>query len=333
MGVSQECDAVHGLSSPCGTAFNGALNMMRICPVCLKKTAPRQAGRFGEYTLFLCNACGVEYAEPFAAPGAGWYESSDAYGVGRVIARRPEWYHVKALIDIASRGALLDIGCGTGVFLDSARKAGFEPWGIDFDRKNIEVARSRYGLDRVYCLSVADIKERFGSNKFNVVTFFEVLEHLDSPTRFLEDLKGLLCPGGLIVLSVPNRERSIDTLGAGDGPPNHLTRWSPSALKGFLERTGFEVVKLREKTLDHDDLANYLRNRVRLGIASGLVKKGLAGEGDGAEGSLKKAARLMALKEGFLRLACAPPGFLLSLLRLRGTGMVVVARVKDERAG
>ncbi|MBI5885811.1 MAG: class I SAM-dependent methyltransferase [Deltaproteobacteria bacterium] len=304
--------------------------MMRRCPVCLKEAAPRQTGRFGEYTLWMCNACGVEYAEPFAAPGAGWYESSDAYGVGRVIARRPEWYHVKALIDIASRGALLDIGCGTGVFLDSAAKAGFEPWGIDFDGKNIEAARSRYGLDRVYCLSVADIKERFGSNKFNVVTFFEVLEHLDSPTRFLEDLKGLLSPGGLIVLSVPNRDRFIDTLGTGDGPPNHLTRWSPSVLKGFLERAGFEVVRLREKTLDSDDLANYLRNRVRLGIASGLVKKGLAGVGGAAQASLDKAVRLMTIKETMLKAVCAVPGFFLSLLQLPGTGMVATARIKDK---
>jgi len=333
MDVSRECDAVYELSSLCGTAFNGAVNLMRICPVCLIETISNPTGRFGDYTLSLCAACGVEYAEPFIAPGAGWYESSDAYGVARVITRRPEWYHLAALEDIALRGPLLDIGCGTGVFLDAARKAGFEPWGIDFDRKNIELARSRYGLDRVYCLSVADIKERFGSNRFNVVTFFEVLEHLDSPQRFLEDMKGLLRPGGLVVMSVPNRDRSIDTLGSGDRPPNHLTRWSVAALRGFLERTGFEVVKLREKTLDAEDLANYIRNRVRLGIASGLVKKGVAGSGGEGDLSLKKAVRLMAIKEGILKAVCALPGFVLSLLRLRGGGMVATARVKGQGAG
>lgn len=300
---------------------------MRTCPLCFKESEPRLAGVFGEYEMFFCEACEVEYAHPFKAPGAGWYEESEAYSVSRVISRDLEWYHVAALGALTPRGSLLDIGSGTGIFLDSARKAGFEVWGIDFDRKNIEVARARYGLDKVYCLSVADLKKKFGERRFDVVTFFEVLEHLDAPAQFLEDAKGLLTPDGVIVLSVPNRDRVIDSLGACDGPPNHLTRWSGAALKGFLETNGFEVVQLREKIFDHADVMNLLRNKVRLGIASGIMKKGFS-NGDDGFGSIKKAAKLMDLKTATFKAASLLPGLLLSLLRLRGGCMLAIARNK-----
>lgn len=300
---------------------------MRICPLCLIESVPQPAGVFGAYKMYLCEACGVEYAYPFKAPGAGWYEESEEYGVSRVILQNLEWYHLEALRRLGQRGSLLDIGSGTGIFLDSARKAGFDVWGIDFDRKNIEVAKARYGLDRVYCLGVADLKKEFGAKKFDVVTFFEVLEHLDGPAQFLDDLKGLLSHDGVIVLSVPNRDRFIDTLGTGDGPPNHLTRWSAAALKGFLERADFEVAHLAEKTFDSSDVMNLLRNKIRFGLASGLLKKGLS-RGDNGKDSLRKATGLMTIKTAVLKAVAIAPGFLLSLLRLRGGSMLVIARMK-----
>ena len=300
---------------------------MRRCPLCLKESEPLLAGVFGAYKMYRCSACAVEYADPFKAPGPEWYEESDEYGVGRVISRELEWYHRAALAAVTMRGRLLDIGFGTGIFLDSAAKAGFDVWGIDFDRKNVEVAKERYRLDTVYCDSVADLKKKFGRGRFDVVTFFEVLEHLDAPAQFLDDVKDLLSPDGVIVLSVPNRDRFIDTIGRCDGPPNHLTRWSGPALKGFLEQTGFEVVRLQEKTFDSSDVMNLLRNKVRFGIASGLLKKGLA-KGDTGKGSLKRASGLMNIKTAVLKAVALPPGFLLSFLRLRGDCMMAIARAK-----
>lgn len=302
---------------------------MRTCPLCLKESEPLPVGVFGEYKMYLCDLCGVEYADPFKAPGAGWYEESQEYEISRVISREMEWYHLAALRFLEPRGSLLDIGFGTGIFLDSGHKAGFDVWGIDFARKNIEVAKARYGLDKVYCLSAADLKKKFSNRKFEVVTFFEVLEHLDGPAQFLEDVKGLLTPDGVIVMSVPNRDRFIDSLGRCDGPPNHLTRWSAGALKGFLERAGFDVSQLVEKTFDASDVMNLLRNNVRLGVASGLMKKGLA-DGEDGKGKLRKAAGLMTIKTAVFKAAALLPGLLLSLLRLRGGCMLAIARIKKE---
>lgn len=66
---------------------------------------------------------------------------------------------------------------------------------------------------------VKEIHERF-----DIISFFEVLEHLDNPVRFIEHIRGLLKPGGHIIPSVPNRNSFLDTLAESDYPPNHLTR-------------------------------------------------------------------------------------------------------------
>ena len=85
------------------------------------------------------------------------------------------------------RGRLLDVGCGNGVFLKHAKQAGFEVWGIDFDRKSVEVARIALNTDTIYAMSLEEFYEYAKKEglKFDVITFFEVLEHQDKPREFL----------------------------------------------------------------------------------------------------------------------------------------------------
>ncbi len=297
--------------------------MMR-CPVCDAPGAGERLGTSGDYTMYLCAKCDVVYADPFKGPGAEWYEASEVYGVGRVITKEIEWHHRQVLKMGLQGRRLLDIGCGNGVFLHEAKKAGYEPWGLDFDKGNIKVARERYGLENVFCMSVEAALRKFGKKSFDVITFFEVLEHLDAPVEFLEDVKELLSPGGVIALSVPNRYRSLDTLGAGDAPPNHLTKWSAPSLKGFLERMGFAVVSLVEKTIDDEDLNIYLKGRIRLRIAHNLIKEGIKTENGVA---IEKARRLMRIKDAVFGAASYVPGKCLKLFNLKAAGMVCTARL------
>jgi len=300
---------------------------MKGCPVCKAvnvRERPGRRGMYGGYTMYRCLACGVVYADPFKGPGAGWYESSEVYSVGRVITKDVEWHHRQILKMRLAGKRLLDVGCGNGIFISEAKKAGYDAWGIDFDKANITLAKTRYGLEKVFCMSVEDALKNLGKNSFDIVTFFEVLEHLDSPVEFLRDVKGLLAPGGVIALSVPNRERFLDTLGAGDAPPNHLTKWNAESLKCFLERMGFTVISLIEKPLDHEDLNIYLKGKLRLRIAHNLVKDGLDA-GDGAR--IEKARRLMKIKDAIFGALTYPPGRILRLFNLKGAGMVCTARL------
>ncbi|MBI5970623.1 MAG: class I SAM-dependent methyltransferase [Deltaproteobacteria bacterium] len=296
---------------------------MKACPVCSSANADERLGLSGDYTMYRCGACDVVYADPFKAPGAGWYESSEVYSVGRVITKDIEWHHRQVLKMRLPGKRLLDIGCGNGVFISEAKKTGYDAWGLDFDARNIAIAKERYKLENVFCMSVEAALKTLGKNSFDIVTFFEVLEHLDAPEQFLEDIKGLLSDRGVIALSVPNRERALDTLGEGDAPPNHLTKWNAASLKSFLERMGFTVISLIEKPLDHEDLNIYLKGKLRLRIAHNLVKEGLDAD-DGA--AIEKARRLMRIKDAIFGALTYPPGMLLRVFNLKAAGMVCTAR-------
>ena len=99
-----------------------------------------------------------------------------------------------------------------------------------------------------------------------MVSFFEVLEHQDNPAGFLAQVRSLLKPGGYIALSVPNRNRWQKGLDVTDLPPNHLTRWNPEGLTGFLLREGFEIVSLREEPISLRRTASMLSSAMPTGL-------------------------------------------------------------------
>jgi len=102
--------------------------------------------------------------------------------------------------------------------------------------------------------------------KFDVITFFEVLEHQDKPREFLEMVKGLLKEGGCIAGSVPNREHLfVETQWKcchGDYPPNHFLRFSKSSLEKALNFARFKDVEVYKLDLHFVELFPYLEKRI-----------------------------------------------------------------------
>ena len=73
---------------------------------------------------------------------------------------------------------------------------------------------------------------------------FEVLEHLENPSKSMEKIKELLLPEGYLVLSVPYRG-SWNKFKFHDKPPRHLTRWDETSMKNFLTARGFSIVRMK----------------------------------------------------------------------------------------
>lgn len=145
-------------------------------------------------------------------------------------------------------GSLLDVGCATGTFLKYAQKKGFTVYGVDFDEISIENAKKK-GLKNVYTMSLDEFYDFANSVglKFNIITFFDVLEHQDNPSRFIERIRDLLKDNGFILGRVPNRNRFLQRLRFEldyDFPPHHFLMWSERALRNFLERFGFKDVNV-----------------------------------------------------------------------------------------
>jgi len=137
-------------------------------------------------------------------------------------------------------GRVLDIGPNIGTFLDVARTLGWETQGVELNATAATFCQSERGLDvKMGVLEDADIEH--GTK--HLVLMCDVLEHLPNPKRTMREVRDLISPDGLVLISTPN----VETL-AGRvlqmKPREHLHLFSPSTLRKLLETAGFEVAHL-----------------------------------------------------------------------------------------
>jgi SAM-dependent methyltransferase len=240
----------------------------RHCPACGRPAESAPLAHSHQSALYGCAGCDLHFWHPLKMPDAAWYEA--AYQARDTTVMPLEPGHRFFLSDprAPKQGRLLDMGCGTGNFLAAARDAGFAVTGIEPNQNAVHFAQQHYGLRDVFTAVPAEFQHTHPLEKFDAVTFFEVLEHQEDPQGFVDTAKLFLNEDGFIALSVPNRNRwqiQDDPL---DYPPNHLTRWSPTALRNFIESNGFEVLSLREEPLHSRRAAQILSSAFRTGLIS-----------------------------------------------------------------
>lgn len=200
-------------------------------------------------------------------PDSQWYELMYGGRDGKLLALEPGHRYFLRDHQAPRHGTLLDIGCGTGSFLAAARERGYEVTGTELDGNAAAFATEKLGLPRVIGLTVAEFAKKYPDQKFDVVTFFEVLEHQAEPVKFLSNVKACLRSQGYVALSVPNRERWLTGPDVLDYPPNHFLRWSSAALKNFLQAQGFEIVSMQEEPVRLAYTAQMINMKLRTGLA------------------------------------------------------------------
>lgn len=133
---------------------------------------------------------------------------------------------------------LLDFGCGFGDFIEMASQFGFEATGVDRDEARRSGARIQIRRE----LSELD-------GWFDVVTMFEVLEHLDDPDGTLVALAKRLRRDGILVVEVPDCSGVTDITDRDSylklHPIDHINAFTPDTLQGFVERHGFQRIRKR----------------------------------------------------------------------------------------
>jgi SAM-dependent methyltransferase len=150
----------------------------------------------------------------------------------------------------SGRRRLLDIGCGPGFFLKTAKARGWQVLGIEPSRQAAAHARS-LGVDVIEGFFNDDTVEQIG--RFDAVHLNNVLEHVPDPVDMVTRARERLSPGGLLCLNVPNdftpfQESARDSLSLSEwwvAPPHHLNYFDFESLIRLVTQTGFEV---REKT-------------------------------------------------------------------------------------
>jgi 2-polyprenyl-3-methyl-5-hydroxy-6-metoxy-1,4-benzoquinol methylase len=106
-------------------------------------------------------------------------------------------------------GRLLDVGAGTGLFLEIAKRRGWETYGIDASVEAVRYAREHFNLD----LWVGDFADFESHNqRFDVITGWDIIEHAREPVTLLSAMRRSLAPGGSVVLSTPNQHSILDVV-------------------------------------------------------------------------------------------------------------------------
>ena len=241
------------------------------CPACgnTPRNAPEES--FRRSSLYRCSACDLQFWHPAAMPDVTWYEAAYQGRDQRIMPLEPGHRFFLSTNHVPRVRTLLDVGCGTGNFLAAAREMGFEVTGIEFDRNAAQFAREHLGLGSIFSCTLEEFAARHSQRKFDVITFFEVLEHQDKPLEFLRLVRRCLKKEGYIALSVPNRERWLKAPDVLDYPPNHLTRWNARSLIRFLTAQGFEIVGIHEEHVGVRRATGVLNSAVRTGMVSKLA--------------------------------------------------------------
>lgn len=148
----------------------------------------------------------------------------------------------------------LDIGCGAGLVCEPLARLGGDVTGVDAAADNVAAASAHAeagGLDIRY---MAGEVAGLDIGTFDLVTALEVIEHVADKQAFLSDVVARLAPGGLLILSTPNRTTASRVLlvGAAEAVgyvPKGTHHWedfiTPEELEGMLAEFGLEVIERR----------------------------------------------------------------------------------------
>jgi len=149
-----------------------------------------------------------------------------------------------------STGKVLDVGAGTGAFLNSMQKNGWQAEGVEPDATAREKAKFLYGLD------IKPSAELFNylPESFDAITLWHVLEHVHDLDGYLEQLKKLLKKNGRIFIAVPNYTsydaKVYQQFWAAYDVPRHLYHFSPVSMMQLLLRHGLQLKKIKPMWYD-----------------------------------------------------------------------------------
>ncbi len=242
------------------------------------------------YKVIQCKNCGLIYVNPQPEVAELYEHYNKEYYEEwlktQLTARKAMWRRrFKKIKKIKNSGRLLDVGCGTGLFLSEARNSGWQVWGTEVSEYAVAFIKNSFNLD----VSRGELKDSgFEDNFFDLVTAWHVLEHMKDPLATLIEIKRILKPKGTLIVAVPNIPNFLYRLAyffvkfkrfklfSKDAKELHFYHFNGRTLKKIIEKAGFSVEKI---TIDTEQTMPIMRfyglctrllynlTRINLGLA------------------------------------------------------------------
>jgi 2-polyprenyl-3-methyl-5-hydroxy-6-metoxy-1,4-benzoquinol methylase len=147
-------------------------------------------------------------------------------------------------------GKILDIGCGTGAFLNTMKLAGWESTGLEPDDAARIKAAELYSINPRPSHEIFDLPH----DNYDAITMWHVLEHVHQLQEYIAQLKNMLTKNGRIFIAVPNYTsydaQYYSEFWAAYDVPRHLYHFSPASMKNLVEQHGLTIKKMKPMWFD-----------------------------------------------------------------------------------
>jgi len=137
----------------------------------------------------------------------------------------------------ARRGKVLDVGAGTGKILEELQRKGWEAIGVDGEKEAIAWSKKR-GV-KVKQIDIAEKRLPFPSNRFDLVLMLDVLEHISNDRKITGEVKRILKPRGILIITVPAYQWLYSYW---DKMMGHERRYSCGSLKKLIANSSFNIL-------------------------------------------------------------------------------------------
>jgi len=227
-----------------GTSFEKHLN-------CKDYTVSRE-----DFTIVKCSSCSFTFTNPIPEENkiGSYYESEDyishsntSKGLINTLYQAVRSFtlkkKVKLLASLRNGKNLLDVGCGTGEFLNQAQKGGFQTKGIEPSPVAREQAIKNFGLSVSEEGEIKSIDDK----SFDFITMWHVLEHVYHLNDRIKELRRVLKDNGHLIIAVPNHEsydaKHYKEYWAAYDVPIHLYHFTPNTIEKLFETHGLTLHK------------------------------------------------------------------------------------------
>lgn len=222
------------------------MNKHKNCILCDSDSLHKIKG-YEQHHLVKCKSCKFVFCEPIPSTE----ELEEHYkGYGRndylspiTIKRYNEL--LDTFEEFRKTNKILDVGCGIGYFLEVAKERGWDVYGTEYTDEAIQICSSKGINMQKGILS----SRNYQNEEFDIITSFEVIEHINNPIEELMNFYKVLRKGGLVYLTTPNFNSLLRYRLKSDYNvicyPEHLSYYTPKTLKKLFTNVGFKTYKIQ----------------------------------------------------------------------------------------